>query len=398
MRLQFFRLFLCLSFLPFCYVQGQVTVWPNNPSVNPAILQIDGQQSGLRLSRLSESERNALSVNGNEKAKGLVIYNTSNQMIEFWDGTAWRPLGGNSQFINGLSQTSTHAQLGGSLIENTEIGMEGNDFSIQTRKGAMSVNNNNLYVDSLNIRFNNLTDFSVNDVLMVENGKEVKLNTGSSGFYVNMPDTTGLLSKDTIYPVLSVINNDVKVAGNLQYRDGNEGAFPINSTHILFSDAQGNASWEVLNPSTITKQFSITWPTGTSTGPAGTRFPTNTWSDITSEVSLEPGKWLIIGRFTSYTRDATTSSNYLSMLRLIKKNVTTSTDEELYISGILPERKASTGNENNGSYAMPQIITFVDVTTTENYRVQFMTEKSNTWYSTMGWVGDSYFRAVRIND
>ena len=61
-----FKIKICLIFLFFCsLLSAQVTIGSENPPEKYATLQIDGKGKGLRLNRLSTSERNALNAESN---------------------------------------------------------------------------------------------------------------------------------------------------------------------------------------------------------------------------------------------------------------------------------------------------------------------------------------------
>ena len=73
---------------------AQVTIGSGNPPSKWSLLDLDASENpkALHLPRLSETERNAL-VNPEggtlEPAKGLMIFNTTNNCLEFWNGESW---------------------------------------------------------------------------------------------------------------------------------------------------------------------------------------------------------------------------------------------------------------------------------------------------------------------
>ncbi|MDR3339016.1 MAG: YDG domain-containing protein [Candidatus Symbiothrix sp.] len=71
------------------------------PTVTPAYssLYLDSESKGLRLPRLSSNTRDLLSANfgttgGPVAAGGLMIYNTNDAGIQFWNGTVWKNIDG----------------------------------------------------------------------------------------------------------------------------------------------------------------------------------------------------------------------------------------------------------------------------------------------------------------
>jgi uncharacterized protein (TIGR02145 family) len=90
-----FYVFFIFSML-FCFgkLSAQVTI---GADVNPqpfSVLELMGQYEtgvfgGLRLPQLSTAQRDAITGLSAPEAKGLTIYNTTIDCIEYWNGTAW---------------------------------------------------------------------------------------------------------------------------------------------------------------------------------------------------------------------------------------------------------------------------------------------------------------------
>jgi len=378
--------------------KAQVTVGSNTPVESYETLRIDGNNNkGLRLSRLTQTERENLtnttitiSAEKKELAKGLVIYNINHSRIEFWDGDQWRALNYTLTFLNGLNLFQPgEARLGGNLSEKTVIDQKNQNFKITTREGVFSINTDALHVDSLNIMSSNIDQFRVDTILNVYNKNNVDIRTGKSGFIVNNT-------------ALKIINDSVRVNGHFQYKDGNE-TLAVPGTDIILKakDNNGKANWEILTPTVLNSPFTINRASGSPNGPSGTVFATDTWTTITDLQTIPKGKWLIFGRFVTYSSlktDASSGSeaNYMSSLRLVRQG--TSSDEVLYSSMTLPERKSTSGDENSGSYSVPQLVYFLDAADDATYRIDFKTKKGSTWRSTVSWLGDQYFYAIKLND
>ncbi|SBV93201.1 hypothetical protein [uncultured Dysgonomonas sp.] len=392
---------LCTSALLCVKSHAQVTIGSNTYPEPYEILRIDGNDDkGLRLSRLTQTERDDLtnttiSISSQKKdaAKGLTIYNITYNRIEFWDGNEWRILSGSFSFSNGLNLLDTanpqKARLGGTLIEETLINQQSHTLAFKTEKGALSINTDAFFVDSLRVKANNIDRFYIDTVLTVDNRNEISINTGKSGLYVNNS-------------VLNIINDQTKINGHLQYKDGNENLAVAGKDIILRAkDNTGKANWEQMEPSVLNKPFTINRVSGSPNGPSGTKFTVDTWTEITDNQILPAGKWLIFGRFAAYSNRRTDASsgdnaNYMSFLRLVRED--SGGDVVLYSSMTLPERKTTGGNENYGSYSVPQMVYFLDAANAASYRIDFKTKKPDTWHSTHSMLGDQYFYAIRLND
>ncbi|QBA19694.1 hypothetical protein EU348_00335 [Chryseobacterium indologenes] len=68
------------------YSFGQVGIGTSQPDQN-AVLELASTEKGLLPPRLSTAERDAIAVTSAEE--GLTVYNTDNQSVQFWNGTAW---------------------------------------------------------------------------------------------------------------------------------------------------------------------------------------------------------------------------------------------------------------------------------------------------------------------
>ena len=71
---------------------AQVTIGSGDAPQSFSVLElISNQNMGLRLPQMTTEQRNALipELEGNPKAEGLLIFNTSNSCIEGWNGTRW---------------------------------------------------------------------------------------------------------------------------------------------------------------------------------------------------------------------------------------------------------------------------------------------------------------------
>ena len=73
-------------------LNAQITIGSANPPSEFSLLDLDASNvsRGLHLPRLSTADRDALTVENNASlAVGLMIYNTDNNCIEFWNSSQW---------------------------------------------------------------------------------------------------------------------------------------------------------------------------------------------------------------------------------------------------------------------------------------------------------------------
>lgn len=76
-------------------LQAQQKIGGTPGAINPsAILELQATDRGLLLPRMTTTQRDAINVgtSGGVFPKGLVIYNTDVDCVEYWNGTAWKSL------------------------------------------------------------------------------------------------------------------------------------------------------------------------------------------------------------------------------------------------------------------------------------------------------------------
>ncbi|NDV95026.1 hypothetical protein D0T84_08860 [Dysgonomonas sp. 521] len=85
-----------LLLLPLLCLQAQVTIGDNKePEAFSALELVSNKNTGLRMPMLTTVERNAMAdtyrsdADKNALAKGLTIYNTTTNCLEFWNGEKW---------------------------------------------------------------------------------------------------------------------------------------------------------------------------------------------------------------------------------------------------------------------------------------------------------------------
>lgn len=140
-------------------LQGQVSIGssPTGDAIEPndfSVLELISNTGGLRLPHLTTEERDTLSNTDAFKAEahradlvsaknpglglGLIIYNTSNNTIEYWDGIQWARLFELSA-INGLSLNGHEVELGGTLSKATNLNIGTNSLHFNSDKGSVTV-------------------------------------------------------------------------------------------------------------------------------------------------------------------------------------------------------------------------------------------------------------------
>jgi len=89
------KIFISLVFIFIPFISySQVTIGSGNPPESYSILQLDSNKGGLRLNQLNTVEQNALNdvitLSSNKAgADGLVIYETQDKTIQYWNVDKW---------------------------------------------------------------------------------------------------------------------------------------------------------------------------------------------------------------------------------------------------------------------------------------------------------------------
>ncbi len=123
-------LFLILS----TNVYSQVGIGTTSPDASSA-LDIRSNSAGLLIPRLTEIQKNAIT----SPANGLLIYQIDGEMgFWFYDEYIyeWLPFKNEYDCANGLVENENTFKLGGQLIENTEIVLNGKDFTLNSNSNS----------------------------------------------------------------------------------------------------------------------------------------------------------------------------------------------------------------------------------------------------------------------
>lgn len=374
-------------------LQAQVAIGNDTPPEKFAILQIDGEKQGLRLTRLGTTARNNLPVTSD--AAGLVIYNTDTKQVEFYDGSKWRGFANAAYPTNAVTTNAVtgNLELGGKLTKDTEINLNNNSLDIKTGSvNNVIINNDDLSVNDINITSNvnsfAIKDGSSNDVFKIEKQANNKNHLNASAVNFNIGN------------VLK-INNDtrtVSVTGGLTYPHSSRG-----DGKVLISDADGNTSWKSMVSSTQTKAFRITKTEGKSDPISlGSYLSTSNFEPITDTLHLHPGKWFISGTIYLYTYNVDTRSpnTKSTMIKLSDNSGTT-----LYLAAEQPEAKNAGTGANTNSYTAISIRHVINVPQGNKaiVKLEAKAELSNTYMiRDLSWLTGSgkgsTFHAIRVND
>ena len=105
--------------------KAQVTIGSVDPPKAFSILELISNDSGLRLPQLNETEREALKNElltlNDVAAKGLVIFNTKINCVEFWSGTDWISLCQPSKPFLSVSTLNLFFDYRGNPVQNVTV-------------------------------------------------------------------------------------------------------------------------------------------------------------------------------------------------------------------------------------------------------------------------------------
>ena len=343
--------------LNFNEISAQVTVGAHIPPESFSALQVE-VKGGLRLPRISDADKPALNVSSSvDAARGLMIYNTSHDRIEYWDGTQWYDI--SSAILvptNGLrfNVASDTIKLGGLLTGNTQINLNSHGLNINTGTTSdkkYSVNDTVFFAYGRVVEIRPSKLAVNNDVFTIE-GKDIKMNPNPSGKYILQSGSN----------TLTVQNSNVNVAGTLKYTDGKQGA-----GKVLVSREDGTAYWSTLRAEPTVEKGSI--PALATSLSTNLDNPTNVTA---TNLTLFPGKWLIFAKLTTVST-ATTGGQVWIYLRDGSSNAIAQFGAEI-----------NRGSANINAY--PEIACMVDIKTPTTYSVFVASSITNTTIPSAGYL------------
>jgi len=333
---------------------SQITVGAATAPKDFSILQLEQveKERGIRLPRLNQTQCDNLknAVNGQTPAAGLVVYNTSTNNIQYWNGSSdWIVLDYKKIEIVGengvkeISRSSGGLQLGGDLNNSTTI-------NLGTHSLYFPITANKQFVVS-----------SANDFVVT--------STGNIGIGKSTPDPT----------VKMDVNKGSETYG---LRISNSGEAP---DYLLTSDDNGNGTWQPLKPLSSIVSGNI-YPDRS--------FDKTSGSDITisDDLTLSRGKWLIMGKITATRSGVNNMYTYITLRYRDGGSSHTAT-----IVGSLPEQTLYSGSY---CYATPQFFYYVELDDPRTFYVTAGSSSSDHSFinKTSSDYGGSYFYALRIDN
>jgi hypothetical protein len=225
--------------------------------------------TGLKTPRLSTAERNTIQTGGNPYAKGQVIYNTDNDLLEYWNGTRWvadRDSIVGNEVTDAADATLTRSGAGTALspyklkANTAAIGdslLANNNFI--TNLGDTVLNNNHFVTNVIDTLKSYLED---NNTLYTA-GDGLKLTgTGFSANYKVIADSIAanyFQSGDALYDSVATMIGNVSTGVTTVNVTANGLVQTGTSANVTLALPAGTTSGEVL------KYNGTKWEAGTDT-------------------------------------------------------------------------------------------------------------------------------------
>lgn len=204
------------------YRQKQIfrkgAIMGDSGQVASALLELRSTTQGVLIPRMTTTQRNAIS----SPATGLLVYDTSLDLLYFYEGSSWLPIGyGVMNAENGLTQSGYNYQLGGTLTQTTGLEYEPHIHFFYT--GDIGSN----YVEAYGNAFEDsvATKWIVSDrYLWQTHDDHVKIAAGfdsTAGNYISIESNEGDTLGAPVYGLYLYDNGGNKTA-NIYYgiRDG----------------------------------------------------------------------------------------------------------------------------------------------------------------------------------
>ncbi|MFO0399722.1 MAG: hypothetical protein ACK50T_08880, partial [Sphingobacteriia bacterium] len=240
-------LFLVLLVFLFHSAQAQVGIGTTTPNAKALLeLNIGTTARGLLLPRMNEAARDGMSLTATER--GMLIYNTTQDRVQVWNGTLWQDAGGSSgpwmQTGDNVYPTDNAAYVG---IGTTDPRWNLEVFNPTSTDSDVSLTlyNSRTNRDAI-IRLYTLTDDNDAAIFVDESDQQkLKFSAGvvtdptalSSSTRMTLTQA-GNLGIGTTAP-LARLHVEGPSGSTLRIVDGNQSA-----GRVLTSDASGNATWQ----------------------------------------------------------------------------------------------------------------------------------------------------------
>lgn len=224
--------------------QAQVGIGTTTPN-NHSILELSATDKGLLVPRLSQVERNAMSLGVAEK--GMMIFNTSFTRFEFWDGATWVAVGVPADNL-GNHIVGQNIQLGpyylsnNAMSEGLRIG-SGGVANISTSTLPVASPLLTLYTSvsgvSMKMKPNALSVLGSTLNFDTESDQPIYFKTGGT---TDMTlDASGNLGIGNPLPAYKLdVNGDINIASTGKLRVGGTAG---TTGQVLGINASGNMQW-----------------------------------------------------------------------------------------------------------------------------------------------------------
>lgn len=144
-NLKFTLLLFCFT-MPFSFVFSQVKIGNNPGNINAkSLIELESTSKTFVMPRMTTSQMNLITT----PLVGSMIFNLTDSTIYVYRTGGWCKLTGeNIKAVNALYLTKDSVKLGGNLIHNTTIGVNGKNFIFKqdsikgNKKTVLSINNN----------------------------------------------------------------------------------------------------------------------------------------------------------------------------------------------------------------------------------------------------------------
>lgn len=217
--------------VPFAYYQLQTgantpihyRIGPSTGNELVAVLELTTTERGVLLPRMTTTQRDALST-----ATGLLIYNTTTNAFNYYNGSSWAAVGGGSVDGGGAATQVTYWVDGDTVTGSANMTFDGDRLSLATTgaTGGISIGGDTeFYRSAANVIFT--PDSLVVDSLyfdatsgpaITNSGYALGISTdggGASHGSITLSATTALAAVGTASVILSVQHQSVAVTASL---------------------------------------------------------------------------------------------------------------------------------------------------------------------------------------
>lgn len=392
---------------------AQVTVGGDNRPKDIEILKIVSTNgTALRLPRYTSIQLKDLSdyltnpstsTSEVSSARGLMCFDTTLGCIVIWNGSEWIKTI-NYTYSNGvIKKEDDKVVLGGDLTESTSILTDKFDLSF-TGAGTFRINEDQFVVEDNTIQIGSSTnpvEIKLNDGFYLEpTNSKLSISSDDNGVAISNQGTTSAfkVTEDITTITTTKLLHNVDVSS----------LDPSKPIVMTAADKNGKIKWTNLTNST--KSFKVPTPqTALYYDNSSHYIPTSAkndnasgdvWIEVSDRFQLpNKGKWLIMGRYKLYSRNAADQSNYHTYISVY--NVTQG--KTIYTTAQVSEKKVgASGAENYGSYNSPNLTAFVDATDAnlgDTYVIRLKTAKPESFFSALGdksWLGPQYLNVVQL--